>query len=163
MRVSKEKAAANRQKILVAAARLFRAQGVNATGVDAITKDAHLTHGVVYSQFGSKEAITAEAIRLAFQGSRRLWRRVAGRKRGRRRLPPSWRNTSRESTGTHPVRAVSSPLLAPRLPDSPTACVKRSPKSWRRCLSSYLDSCRVIIHHGDMRTRSPHLLVWPAP
>ena len=80
MRVSKEQAAQNRQHILAAAARRFREQGVSATGVDAITKDAHLTHGAVYSHFGSKEAITAEAIRLALRGSRRLWQRLAERK-----------------------------------------------------------------------------------
>jgi TetR/AcrR family transcriptional regulator, transcriptional repressor for nem operon len=80
MRVSKEKAAQNRQDILTAAARLFRERGVSATGVDSITEDAGLTHGAVYSQFGSKEAIAAEAIRLALQGSRRLWQRVAERK-----------------------------------------------------------------------------------
>jgi TetR/AcrR family transcriptional repressor of nem operon len=80
MRVSKEKAAQNRQDILTAAARLFRERGVSATGVDAITEDAGLTHGAVYSHFGSKEAIAAAAIRLALQGSRRLWQRVAERK-----------------------------------------------------------------------------------
>jgi TetR/AcrR family transcriptional repressor of nem operon len=80
MRVSKEKAAQNRQDILTAAARLFREQGVSATGVDAITKDVSLTHGTIYSQFGSKEAITAEAIRLAFQGSKRRWQRLTERK-----------------------------------------------------------------------------------
>ncbi len=80
MRVSKEKAAQNRQDILTAAARLFREQGVSATGVDSITKDISLTHGAVYSHFGSKEAITAEAIRLAFRGSKRLWQRLAERK-----------------------------------------------------------------------------------
>lgn len=82
MRVSKEKAAANRQDLLTAAARLFREQGVGATGVDAITKDANLTHGAVYSQFGSKEAIAAEAIRLALQGSKRRWQRLVERKGG---------------------------------------------------------------------------------
>jgi len=80
MRVSKEQAAQNRQHILAAAARRFREQGVSATGVDAITKDAHLTHGAVYSHFGSKEAITAEAVRLALRGARRLWQRLAERK-----------------------------------------------------------------------------------
>ena len=80
MRVSKEQAAQNRQHILPAAARRFREQGVSATGVDAITKDAHLTHGAVYSHFGSKEAITAEAVRLALRGSKRLWQRLAERK-----------------------------------------------------------------------------------
>jgi TetR/AcrR family transcriptional repressor of nem operon len=76
MRVSKEKAAENRQDILTAAARLFREQGISATGVDAIPKEARLTHGAVYSQFGSKEAIATEAIRLALHGSRRLWQRL---------------------------------------------------------------------------------------
>jgi TetR/AcrR family transcriptional repressor of nem operon len=80
MRVSKEKAAQNRHDILTAAARLFREQGVSATGVDAITTDVNLTHGAIYSQFGSKEAIAAEAIRLAFTGSKRRWQGLAERK-----------------------------------------------------------------------------------
>src|SRR5215510_12128974 len=82
MRVSKAQAAQNRQHILTAAARRFREQGVSATGVDAITQDASLTHGAVYSHFGSKEAIAAEAIELALQGSRRLWQRLAECKGG---------------------------------------------------------------------------------
>ena len=87
MRVSKEQAAANRQEILTAAARLFREQGVSATGVDAITKDVRLTHGAVYSQFGSKEAIAAEAIRLAFLESKRFWQRLAERKGAKKAFP----------------------------------------------------------------------------
>jgi len=87
MRVSKEKAAENRQNILTAAARLFREQGVSATGVDAITKEVGLTHGGLYSQFGSKEAITAEAIRLAFQGSKHLWQRLVERKGTKQAFP----------------------------------------------------------------------------
>lgn len=80
MRVSKEKAAQNRQKILDAAGRLFRERGIGATGIDAITEDAGLTHGAVYSQFGSKEAIAAEAIREALLGSEHLWRHLLDRK-----------------------------------------------------------------------------------
>jgi TetR/AcrR family transcriptional repressor of nem operon len=79
MRVSKEQAAQNRQKILTSATRLFRERGIGATGVDAITADAGLTHGVVYSQFGSKEAIAAAAMREALAGSRRIWRRLLER------------------------------------------------------------------------------------
>jgi TetR/AcrR family transcriptional regulator, transcriptional repressor for nem operon len=87
MRVSKEKAAENRQQILTAAARLFREQGISATGVDSITKDVSLTHGAVYSQFGSKEAIAAEAIRLALMRSKRLWQRLAERKGAKKAFP----------------------------------------------------------------------------
>ena len=80
MRVSKVQAAQNRTQILTAAGRLFREQGVGATGVDSIAGNAGLTHGAVYSQFGSKEAIAAEAIRLALMQSKHLWQRIAERK-----------------------------------------------------------------------------------
>ena len=88
MRVSKERAAQNRKDILTAAARLFREQGIAATGVDSITEDAGLTHGAVYSQFGSKEIIAAEAVRLALARSKHLWDRMAER-RGRKKVFPA--------------------------------------------------------------------------
>src|SRR5258708_24402176 len=87
MRVSKEKAAQNRERILTSAARLFREQGIGATGVDAITKDAGLTHGGLYSQFGSKEVIAAEAIRFALAPGKRVWQRALGRNPGMPALP----------------------------------------------------------------------------
>ena len=87
MRVSKEKAAQNRERILTSAARLFRENGIGATGVDAITEDAGLTHGGLYSQFGSKEAIAAEAIRFALARSKRVWQRALERNPGKRALP----------------------------------------------------------------------------
>lgn len=87
MRVSKEKAARNRQKILAAAARLFRQQGLNATGVDSITEAVGLTHGAVYSQFGSKEAIAVEAIHLALVRSMHLWQRTAQGKERKKIFP----------------------------------------------------------------------------
>ncbi|MBF6561306.1 MAG: TetR/AcrR family transcriptional regulator [Candidatus Binataceae bacterium] len=87
MRVSKAQAAQNREKILLSAARLFREQGIGATGVDAITEQAGLTHGGLYSQFGSKDAIAVEAIRFAFARSRRKWQRAAEKHPGKRTLP----------------------------------------------------------------------------
>src|SRR3954454_9781210 len=61
MRVSKEKAAENRERILTEASRLFREHGLSGVGVDALTDAAGLTHGSLYSQFGSKERLAAEA------------------------------------------------------------------------------------------------------
>lgn len=83
MRVSKEKAAEHRQQILNAAARLFRERGISTTGVDSITEDAGLTHGAVYSQFGSKEAIAVESIRLALRDSKRSWQWAAEHRGGK--------------------------------------------------------------------------------
>jgi TetR/AcrR family transcriptional regulator, transcriptional repressor for nem operon len=87
MRVSKQKAAENRERILASAARLFRERGIGATGVDAITEHAGLTHGGLYSQFGSKEAIAAEAIRFALGRAQRVWKRAVERNRGGSALP----------------------------------------------------------------------------
>lgn len=86
MRVSKERAARNRIEILKSAARLFREHGIGATGVDSITEDAGLTHGGLYSQFGSKQAIVAEAIRFALERSKRGWQRATLGKPGKKAL-----------------------------------------------------------------------------
>ncbi len=73
MRVSKEKAAENRERILTEAARLFREHGLSGVGVDALTDAAGLTHGSLYSQFGSKERLAAEALgHAARTGSARM-------------------------------------------------------------------------------------------
>jgi len=69
MRVTKEKAAENRDRILQAAARLIRERGVAGVGVDALAEAAGLTHGSLYSQFGSKEALAAEALSVALAGN----------------------------------------------------------------------------------------------
>jgi TetR/AcrR family transcriptional repressor of nem operon len=69
MRVSREKAAENRERILTEAARLFREHGLAGVGVDALTDAAGLTHGSLYSQFGSKERLAAEALRHAARTS----------------------------------------------------------------------------------------------
>ena len=69
MRISKERAAENRARILAEAGRLFRERGVAGTGVDALAEAAGLTHGSLYSQFGSKEQLALEALNEAFQRS----------------------------------------------------------------------------------------------
>jgi TetR/AcrR family transcriptional regulator, transcriptional repressor for nem operon len=65
MRVSKERAADNRDRILNAAARLMRERGIAGVGVDALTEAAGMTHGSLYSQFGSKERLVEEAVAYA--------------------------------------------------------------------------------------------------
>jgi len=69
MRVSKEKAAENRERILNAASRLIRERGISGAGVDALTEAAGMTHGSLYSQFGSKERLVEEALGYAIAAS----------------------------------------------------------------------------------------------
>ena len=61
MKVTKEKATENRAALLRAASRLFRERGIDGVGVAEISKKAGLTHGALYAQFPSKEALAAEA------------------------------------------------------------------------------------------------------
>jgi TetR/AcrR family transcriptional repressor of nem operon len=65
MRVSKEQAAENRERILKAASSLMRERGISGVGVDALTEAAGMTHGSLYSQFGSKERLVEEAVAYA--------------------------------------------------------------------------------------------------
>ena len=75
--VSKKAAAENRRRILTAASRLIREQGIDGAAVDSITTAAGLTRGAFYSQFDSKEAVVEEAPRLVLDESRDLWARRA--------------------------------------------------------------------------------------
>ena len=65
MRVSKQQAVENREKILRSASILFRERGLSGVGVDALTAAAGLTHGSLYSQFGSKDGLATEALSFA--------------------------------------------------------------------------------------------------
>ena len=56
MKVTREQAAQNRDRVLDVAARLFRERGFDGIGVADLMKNAGLTHGGFYGQFGSKEA-----------------------------------------------------------------------------------------------------------
>ena len=65
MKVSREQAAANRERILDEAARLFRERGFNGIGVADVMKSAGLTHGGFYGQFSSKEDLIAQVCQRA--------------------------------------------------------------------------------------------------
>jgi TetR/AcrR family transcriptional regulator, transcriptional repressor for nem operon len=145
MRVSKEKAAQNRERILNSAARLFREHGIAATGVDSITEDAGLTHGGLYSQFGSKEAIAAEAIRFALARSKRVWQRALERNPGERALPAIvdgyLSRAHRDAPGTGCVVAALGPDIA-RQP-------RRVRQAFTREISDDLEFLSKLMPHED--------------
>jgi TetR/AcrR family transcriptional repressor of nem operon len=101
MRVTREKAAANRDRIIDAAGALFRAKGFDGIGVADIMKAADLTHGGFYGHFGSKDDLIAEASRRALMRGAANWERVAG-----------------ESAG-EPFAALLKHYLSPRHRDDP--------------------------------------------
>jgi len=73
MKVSREQAAANRDKIVEVASTLFRRHGFEGIGVADIMKAAGLTHGGFYGHFESKDDLAAEACARAFSRSWKSW------------------------------------------------------------------------------------------
>jgi TetR/AcrR family transcriptional regulator, transcriptional repressor for nem operon len=79
MRVSREQAAANRERIIDAAASLFRAKGFGGIGVADIMKAADLTHGGFYGHFASKDDLVAQASRRTMAQAAANWERVVAK------------------------------------------------------------------------------------
>lgn len=61
MKLTREQAADNRQRIIETASRLFRQHGFDGVGLADLMKAAGFTHGGFYNHFPSKEALVAEA------------------------------------------------------------------------------------------------------
>ena len=80
MRVSKEQAAKNRERILTAASRLIRERGISGAGVDALTEAAGMT---------SRQPLQS----IWFQGAPR--RRSIGLRDSRQRVEDGWRGHAR--------------------------------------------------------------------
>lgn len=76
MRVSREQAAQNRERIVETASRLFREKGYDGIGVADLMKCAGLTHGGFYGHFASKEDLLAEAFGKAMEHSAQRWREL---------------------------------------------------------------------------------------
>jgi TetR/AcrR family transcriptional regulator, transcriptional repressor for nem operon len=76
MRVSREQAALNRERIIDAAGALFRAKGFGGVGVADIMKAADLTHGGFYGHFASKDDLVAQASKRAMGRAAANWERV---------------------------------------------------------------------------------------
>lgn len=79
MRVTREQAAENRDRVLDTAARLFRERGFGGVGVAELMNEAGLTHGGFYGQFGSKDDLKAQACEHAAAQSIERWQRAAAK------------------------------------------------------------------------------------
>ncbi len=73
MKVSREQAAENGERILELATRLFRERGIDGVSVADLMKSAGLTHGGFYGHFKSKQQLVAQACGLAISKTRQSW------------------------------------------------------------------------------------------
>src|SRR6266851_4798750 len=61
MKVTRERAEENHQRVIEVASRLYRENGFDGASVADIMKGAGLTHGGFYAQFKSKDDLAAKA------------------------------------------------------------------------------------------------------
>lgn len=106
MRVSREKAAEHRERIIEAAGALFREKGFGGIGVADIMKAADMTHGGFYGHFASKDDLVAQACRRAMAVAITNWEKTAA------------------SEANNPFAALLTRYLSPRHRDDPArGCV----------------------------------------
>lgn len=67
MRISREQAQQNHDKVVTTAARLFRERGFDGVAVGDLMKAAGFTHGGFYNHFKSKDDLSAQALDQAFR------------------------------------------------------------------------------------------------
>jgi len=74
MKVTREQAEANRERILDNAGRLFRERGFDGIGLNDLMQAAGLTRGGFYGHFESKDDLAAHATRQALASHHEAWR-----------------------------------------------------------------------------------------
>jgi TetR/AcrR family transcriptional regulator, transcriptional repressor for nem operon len=72
-----DRRSATHERILEAAGRLFRQHGVDGVGVDAVMKEAGLTHGGFYLHFPSKEVLAAEVAQSLLEKAAKRWDQIS--------------------------------------------------------------------------------------
>src|SRR5687767_6494448 len=82
MKVSREQAAENRERVVQVAAKLFRERGFDGIGVADLMKAAGLTHGGFYGNFASKDDLAAEASSRAMDETLQNWSTVVAKEPG---------------------------------------------------------------------------------
>jgi TetR/AcrR family transcriptional repressor of nem operon len=87
MRYGKEHKEETHRKVVEAASRRFRKDGIEATGVVDLMADVGLTHGGFYAHFSSKETLVKEAIAAASLKSRTHLQREIDKARAEGRDP----------------------------------------------------------------------------
>ena len=82
MKVTRQQAEKNRERVLDVAGRLFREKGFDGIGVDDLMKGAGLTHGGFYANFKSKEELAAKSCERTLAELVGGWNKVAGEANG---------------------------------------------------------------------------------
>lgn len=119
MRYSKDHKQETRERIVRTAARRFREDGVEATGVATLMADAGLTHGGFYAHFPSKEALVAAACAEGFGESQRRLRQTVERHPPGERLAAMAESYLSPAHRDHPGQGCIAAAIGPEIARHP--------------------------------------------
>ena len=142
MRYPKDQKQATRQRILEAAGRRFKQDGIDGAGIAAVMSDAGLTNGAFYAHFASKEDLVAAAVAGQLREQRESLSAVAPGRAGVEQYVRAYLSAGhRDNPGTaaRPPPCSTRSAAAPTPPGRriPTACwpsSTTSPPAWRRTI-----------------------------
>lgn len=121
MKVSREQAALNRERVVETASRLFRERGYGGIGVADLMRTAGLTHGGFYGNFNSKEELMAEAVTHAIDSSLAQWDKMLDNQHGLETVVAAYLSpTHRDHPGQGCTLAALGPEVARLAP--PVRC-----------------------------------------
>jgi TetR/AcrR family transcriptional repressor of nem operon len=115
MRYSPEHKARTREKIVKAACRCFREQGIKGVSIADLMEAMGLTHGGFYSHFASKDALVAEAITKLLEHSQQYletWGKVPA---GKQPLDVIVDNYLSKGHRDNPAAGCPLPILGPEI------------------------------------------------
>lgn len=117
MRYEKGHKTETRERVVKAALRRFRKDGIEGTGVAGLMADAGLTHGGFYAHFASKDELVREALAASLLGTRERWAGLvaAARGRGESGLEAIVRYYLRPAHRDNPEAGCSIAALAPEI------------------------------------------------
>ncbi len=133
MRYPKDQKQATRQRILEAAGRRFKQDGIDGAGVAAVMSDAGLTNGAFYAHFASKEDLVANVLAEQLRVQRESFDAAPSDRAGlesliRAYLSPEHRDQSADGC---PSAALLDEIV--RRPAATRGCLhRRSPRHRRR-------------------------------
>jgi TetR/AcrR family transcriptional repressor of nem operon len=113
LRVTKQKAAENRDRVVATAAQLFRERGFEGVSVADLMAAAGMTHGGFYNHFGAKEDLEAAALACVFEAALSRMEAVAAEPDGEARVRAFERYcASYVSQKARDARGASCPMVA---------------------------------------------------
>ncbi|MEM6794460.1 MAG: TetR/AcrR family transcriptional regulator [Acidobacteriota bacterium] len=142
MRYPADQKAKTRQTILDAATRVFRSRGYQGGGVDAVMKEAGLTHGGFYSHFRNKEDLFAQSIESGLGAMSEQHRRWTSGTRGADHIRAFLSGYLSPRHRMNPGRGCPAPPLVSeigRSGEQPRETFERGLEGWAAGLAEHLD------------------------